>query len=112
MVIPTLQPTAHLGPWRFGIGTSEVEHVLATSCLWQAKSRNLKIEVNGTLNLHVSAKRSGTLHYWAKIGTAGGTGFMRLNFCGSTISNLSIEGRMTLCNMAIEAGARVGMVSR
>ena len=98
-----------LGALAFGIGTSEVEHVLATSCLWQAKSKNLKIEVNGTLNLHVSAKDL-ALYIIGQIGTAGGTGYA-IEFCGSTISNLSIEGRMTLCNMAIEAGARVGMVA-
>ncbi|SMN10596.1 3-isopropylmalate dehydratase large subunit [uncultured Candidatus Thioglobus sp.] len=98
-----------LGALAFGIGTSEVEHVLATGCLWQAKSKNLKIEVNGDLNQHVSAKDV-ALYIIGKIGTAGGTGYA-IEFAGSTIQNLSIEGRMTLCNMAIEAGARVGMIA-
>ena len=98
-----------LGALAFGIGTSEVEHVLATGCLWQAKSKNLKIEVNGDLNTHVSAKDI-ALYIIGQIGTAGGTGFA-IEFAGTTIQNLSIEGRMTLCNMAIEAGARVGMVA-
>ena len=98
-----------LGALAFGIGTSEVEHVLATGCLWQAKSKNLKIEVNGDLNTHVSAKDI-ALYIIGQIGTAGGTGFA-IEFTGTTIQNLSIEGRMTLCNMAIEAGARVGMVA-
>ena len=98
-----------LGALAFGIGTSEVEHVLATGCLWQAKSKNLKIEVNGDLNEFVSAKDV-ALYIIGQIGTAGGTGFA-IEFAGTTIQNLSIEGRMTLCNMAIEAGARVGMVA-
>jgi len=98
-----------LGALAFGIGTSEVEHVLATGCLWQAKSKNLKIEVNGDLNTHVSAKDI-ALYIIGQIGTAGGTGFA-IECTGTTIQNLSIEGRMTLCNMAIEAGARVGMVA-
>ncbi len=98
-----------LGALAFGIGTSEIEHVLATGCLWQAKSSNLKIEVNGALNENVSAKDV-ALYIIGKIGTAGGTGYA-IEFTGSTIEALSIEGRMTLCNMAIEAGARVGMVA-
>ncbi len=98
-----------LGALAFGIGTSEVEHVLATGCLWQSKSKNLKIEVNGDLNKSVSAKDV-ALYIIGEIGTAGGTGFA-IEFTGTTIQNLSIEGRMTLCNMAIEAGARVGMVA-
>ncbi|MCS5592186.1 MAG: 3-isopropylmalate dehydratase large subunit [Gammaproteobacteria bacterium] len=98
-----------LGALAFGIGTSEVEHVLATGCLWQSKSKNLKIEVNGTLNEFVSAKDL-ALYIIGQIGTAGGTGYA-IEFSGSTIQDLSIEGRMTLCNMAIEAGARVGMVA-
>ena len=98
-----------LGALAFGIGTSEVEHVLATGCLWQSKSKNLKIEVNGKLNELVSAKDV-ALYIIGQIGTAGGTGFA-IEFAGSTIQNLSIEGRMTLCNMSIEAGARVGMVA-
>ncbi|MCS5591980.1 MAG: 3-isopropylmalate dehydratase large subunit [Gammaproteobacteria bacterium] len=98
-----------LGSMAFGIGTSEVEHVLATGCLWQSKAKNLKIEVNGPLNPHVSAKDI-ALYIIGQIGTAGGTGHA-IEFTGSAIEGLSIEGRMTLCNMAIEAGARVGMVA-
>ncbi len=98
-----------LGAMAFGIGTSEVEHVLATGCLWQSKSKNLKIEVNGALNPHVSAKDI-ALYIIGQIGTAGGTGYA-IEFAGSAIEDLSIEGRMTLCNMAIEAGARVGMIA-
>jgi 3-isopropylmalate/(R)-2-methylmalate dehydratase large subunit len=98
-----------LGALAFGIGTSEVEHVLATGCLWKAKSKNFKIEVNGELNEFVSAKDL-ALYIIGKIGTAGGTGFA-IEFSGSTIRSLSIEGRMTLCNMVIEAGARVGLVA-
>jgi len=98
-----------LGAMAFGIGTSEVEHVLATGCLWQSKVKNLKIEVNGALNPHVSAKDI-ALYIIGQIGTAGGTGYA-IEFCGSSIEDLSVEGRMTLCNMAIEAGARVGMVA-
>jgi 3-isopropylmalate/(R)-2-methylmalate dehydratase large subunit len=98
-----------LGALAFGIGTSEVEHVLATGCLWQSKSKNLKIEVNGNLNKHVSAKDV-ALYIVGQIGTAGGTGYA-IEFSGDTIQGLSVEGRMTLCNMAIEAGARVGMVA-
>ncbi|MCS5586173.1 MAG: 3-isopropylmalate dehydratase large subunit [Gammaproteobacteria bacterium] len=98
-----------LGALAFGIGTSEVEHVLATGCLWQSKSKNLKIEVNGKLNDFVSAKDV-ALYIIGQIGTAGGTGYA-IEFAGTTIQDLSVEGRMTLCNMAIEAGARVGMVA-
>lgn len=98
-----------LGALAFGIGTSEVEHVLATGCLWQARSKNLKIEVSGELNEFVSAKDL-ALYIIGQIGTAGGTGYA-IEFAGDTIQGLSIEGRMTLCNMAIEAGARVGMVA-
>ena len=98
-----------LGALAFGIGTSEVEHVLATGCLWQSKSKNLKIAVNGKLNEFVSAKDV-ALYIIGQIGTAGGTGFA-IEFAGTTIQALSVEGRMTLCNMAIEAGARVGMVA-
>jgi 3-isopropylmalate/(R)-2-methylmalate dehydratase large subunit len=98
-----------LGALAFGIGTSEVEHVLATGCLWKAKSKNFKIEVNGKLNEFVSAKDL-ALYIIGKIGTAGGTGFA-IEFSGSTIRSLSVEGRMTLCNMVIEAGARVGLVA-
>ena len=98
-----------LGALAFGIGTSEVEHVLSTGCLWQSKAKNLKIEVNGDLGKHVSAKDI-ALYMIGEIGTAGATGYA-IEFCGTAIENMSIEGRMTLCNMSIEAGAKVGMVA-
>ena len=98
-----------LGALAFGIGTSEVEHVLATGCLWQNKAKNMKIEVNGDLGGNISAKDL-ALYVIGKIGTAGGTGFA-IEFCGTAIQSMSIEGRMTLCNMSIEAGAKVGIVS-
>lgn len=98
-----------LGALAFGVGTSEVEHVLATGCLWQSKSKNLKIEVSGELHKYVSAKDI-ALYIIGQIGTAGGTGYA-IEFTGDTIQDLSVEARMTLCNMAIEAGARVGMVA-
>ncbi len=91
-----------------GIDTSEVEHVLATQCLLQKKSRTLLIKVDGPLGKGVSAKDI-LLHVIGCIGTAGGTGYA-MEFGGSTIRALSMEGRMTLCNMAIEAGARAGLV--
>jgi len=93
----------------FGIGTSEVEHVLATQCLLQKKSRNMLVQVEGGLPRGVTAKDV-ALAVIARIGTAGGTGYA-IEFAGSTIRALSMEGRMTLCNMAIEAGARAGMVA-
>jgi len=93
----------------FGIGTSEVEHVLATQCLWQAKSKAMLVKVDGDLPAGVTAKDI-ALAIIGKIGTAGGTGYA-LEFAGSAIRALSMEGRMTLCNMAIEAGARAGMVA-
>jgi len=98
-----------LGALAFGIGTSEVEHVLATGCLWQNKAKNMKIEINGDLGIDVTAKDI-ALYVIGQIGTAGGTGFA-IEFCGSAIENMSIEGRMTLCNMSIEAGAKVGLVA-
>ncbi|WP_374399100.1 3-isopropylmalate dehydratase large subunit [Niveibacterium sp.] len=91
-----------------GIGTSEVEHVMATQCLLQKKSKTLLIKVDGLLGRGVSAKDI-VLHVIGRIGTAGGTGYA-MEFGGSTIRALSMEGRMTLCNMAIEAGARAGLV--
>jgi 3-isopropylmalate/(R)-2-methylmalate dehydratase large subunit len=93
----------------FGIGTSEVEHVLATQCLLQKKSRNMLVQVDGALGRGVTAKDV-VLHIIGKIGTAGGTGYA-VEFAGSAIRGLSMEGRMTVCNMAIEAGARAGMVA-
>ena len=98
-----------LGALAFGIGTSEVEHVLTTGCLWQSKAKNLKIEVNGDLGKHISAKDI-ALYMIGEIGTAGATGYA-IEFCGTAIENMSIEGRMTLCNMSSEAGAKVGMVA-
>ncbi len=92
-----------------GIGTSEVEHVLATQCLLQKKSRAMQILVEGTLGTGVTAKDI-ALAIIGHIGTAGGTGYA-IEFSGSAIRSLSMEGRMTLCNMAIEAGARAGMVA-
>ena len=92
-----------------GIGTSEVEHVLATQCLLQKKSKSMSVEVEGLLGRGVSAKDV-ALALIGKIGTAGGTGFA-MEFSGSAIRGLSMEGRMTLCNMAIEAGARAGMIA-
>ena len=97
------------GALAFGIGTSEVEHVLATQCLWQKPSKTMQILVEGELGLGVTAKDI-ALAIIGKIGTAGGTGYA-LEFGGSAIRALSMEGRMTLCNMAIEAGARAGMVA-
>lgn len=92
-----------------GIGTSEVEHVLATQCLVQKKSKNMLINVNGQLGDSVTAKDV-VLAIIGKIGTAGGTGYA-IEFGGQVFRDMSMEGRMTVCNMAIEAGARVGMVA-
>jgi 3-isopropylmalate/(R)-2-methylmalate dehydratase large subunit len=93
----------------FGIGTSEVEHVLATQCLLAKKSRNLLVRVQGRLAAGVCAKDV-VLALIGRIGTAGGTG-CAIEFAGPVVRSLSMEGRMTLCNMAIEAGARAGMVA-
>nr|MCH9639195.1 3-isopropylmalate dehydratase large subunit [Betaproteobacteria bacterium] len=93
----------------FGIGTSEVEHVLATQCLLMKKAKAMQIIVQGELSLGVTAKDI-ALAIIGQIGTAGGTGYA-IEFTGSAIRALSMEGRMTLCNMAIEAGARAGMVA-
>jgi len=93
----------------FGIGTSEVEHVLATQCLLMKKSKTMHVVVEGQLGLGVTAKDI-ALAIIGKIGTAGGTGYA-IEFAGSAIRDLSMEGRMTLCNMAIEAGVRAGMVA-
>ncbi|WP_345794713.1 3-isopropylmalate dehydratase large subunit [Thauera sp. JM12B12] len=91
-----------------GIGTSEVEHVLATQCLLQKKSKTMLVKVDGQLGRGVTAKDV-VLAIIGRIGTAGGTGYA-MEFGGSAIRALSMEGRMTICNMAIEAGARAGMV--
>jgi 3-isopropylmalate/(R)-2-methylmalate dehydratase large subunit len=93
----------------FGIGTSEVEHVLATQCLLMKKAKNLLVWVDGSLGPGVTAKDV-VLAIIGRIGTAGGTGYA-IEFAGSAIRGLSMEGRMTVCNMAIEAGARAGMVA-
>ncbi|AIC10524.1 3-isopropylmalate dehydratase large subunit [Xylella fastidiosa] len=97
------------GALAHGIGTSEVEHVLATQCLVTQKMKNMQVRVEGTLPWGVTAKDI-VLALIGKIGTAGGNGYA-VEFSGSTIRALSMEGRMTICNMAIEAGARVGMVA-
>lgn len=96
------------GAMAFGIGTSEVEHVLATQCLVQRKSKNMLILVDGQTEPGITAKDI-ALAVIGKIGTAGGTGYT-IEFGGDAIRNLSMEGRMTLCNMAIEAGARSGLI--
>jgi len=92
-----------------GIGTSEVEHVLATQCLVTRKMKNMRVNVEGPLGRGVTAKDV-VLAIIGRIGTAGGTG-SAIEFAGSTIRSLSMEGRMTVCNMAIEAGARAGMIA-
>ncbi len=97
------------GALAHGIGTSEVEHVLATQCLIQKKMKNMLIRINGNVGSGVTAKDI-VLAIIAKIGTAGGTGYA-IEFAGEAIEALSVEGRMTVCNMAIEGGARAGMVA-
>ena len=97
------------GALAHGIGTSEVEHVLATQCLVQKKSKSFLVKVEGKLGVGVTAKDI-ALAMIGKIGTAGGNGYA-IEFAGSAIRDLSMEGRMTLCNMAIEAGARAGMIA-
>ena len=97
------------GALAFGIGTSEVEHVLATQTLIQKKSKNLKVNVNGVLPLGVTAKDV-ILKIIGTIGTAGGTGYV-IEFAGEVIKNLSMEERMTVCNMTIEGGARAGLIA-
>ncbi len=97
------------GALAFGIGTSEVEHVLATQCLIQKKSKSMLVSVDGELRKGVTAKDI-TLAVIGKLGTAGGTGYV-IEFAGDAIRNLSMEGRLTVCNMAIEAGARAGIVA-
>jgi 3-isopropylmalate/(R)-2-methylmalate dehydratase large subunit len=97
------------GALAHGIGTSEVEHVLATQCLVQKKSRAMRVTVEGAVGTGVTAKDI-VLAIIGEIGTAGGTGYA-IEFAGQGIMDLSVEGRMTVCNMAIEAGARAGMVA-
>jgi 3-isopropylmalate/(R)-2-methylmalate dehydratase large subunit len=97
------------GALAFGIGTSEVEHVMATQTLPQDKPKTFRINVEGTLPVGVTAKDI-VLHIVGQIGTAGATGYV-VEYAGSAIRNLSMEGRMTICNMSIEAGARAGMIA-
>ncbi|MCI5061130.1 MAG: 3-isopropylmalate dehydratase large subunit [Alphaproteobacteria bacterium] len=97
------------GALAFGIGTSEVEHVLATQTLIQKKAKSMRITVNGTLPHGVGAKDM-ILAIIGKIGTAGGTGYV-LEYAGEAVRSLSMEGRMTMCNMSIEGGARAGMIA-
>jgi 3-isopropylmalate/(R)-2-methylmalate dehydratase large subunit len=97
------------GALAFGIGTSEVEHVLATQCLVQKRPKTMEVRVDGMLSNSCSAKDA-ILAIIGKIGTAGGTGYV-IEYTGSAIRALSMEGRMTLCNMSIEGGARAGMVA-
>ena len=96
------------GALAFGIGTSEVEHVLATQTLVQKKSKNFRISVNGKLPIGVTSKDV-ILQIIGKIGTAGGTGYV-IEYSGNLISSLSVEQRMTICNMTIEGGARAGLI--
>ncbi len=98
-----------LGAMAFGIGTSEVEHVLATQCLVLKKAKNMLIKVNGHIGKGITAKDI-VLAIIGEIGTAGGTGYT-IEFAGEAIQALTMEGRMTVCNMAIEAGARVGLIA-
>ena len=97
------------GALAHGIGTSEVEHVLATQTLIQKKSKNMKVEITGKLRPGVTAKDI-TLSVIGATGTAGGTGYV-IEYCGEAIRELSMEGRMTVCNMAIEGGARAGLIA-
>jgi 3-isopropylmalate/(R)-2-methylmalate dehydratase large subunit len=97
------------GALAFGIGTSEVEHVLASQCLLQSKPKTFKVRIDGKLDKGVSAKDI-ILALIAKNGTGGGTGHV-FEYCGSTIASLSMEERMTICNMSIEGGARAGMIA-
>jgi len=97
------------GALAHGIGTSEVEHVLATQTLIQRKGKNMKVEITGKLRPGVTAKDI-TLSVIGATGTAGGTGYV-IEYCGEAIRDLSMEGRMTVCNMAIEGGARAGLIA-
>ncbi|GLQ00265.1 3-isopropylmalate dehydratase large subunit [Methylophaga thalassica] len=97
------------GALAFGIGTSEVEHVMATQCLIQRKSKNMQVRVEGQVKAGITAKDI-VLAIIGEIGTAGGTGYA-IEFAGEAIQALSMEGRMTVCNMTIEAGARAGMIA-
>ncbi len=111
MVCPDSHTSTHgaLGALAFGIGMTEVAHVLATQTLWQRKPATMRISVEGTLGIGVTAKDV-ILHIIATIGAAGAAGHV-IEYAGSAIRGLSMEGRLTLCNMSIEAGARAGMVA-
>ena len=98
-----------LGALAFGIGSSEVTHVMATQCLWQRKPKSMRITVDGTLSPHITGKDI-ILAIIGKIGAAGAVGHV-IEYAGSAIRGLSMEGRLTLCNMSIEAGGRAGMVA-
>ena len=98
-----------VGAMAFGIGTSEVEHVLATQCIWQAKPKTMEIRVDGTLTAGVTPKDV-ALGIIGKIGTSGGIGHA-IEYTGSVFRDMSMEGRMTVCNMSIEAGARAGLIA-
>ena len=97
------------GALAFGIGTSEVEHVLATQTILQSRSLNMRVQIDGPLAEGVTSKDV-ILHTIGVIGTAGGTGAV-IEFCGSTVRAMSMESRMSVCNMTIEAGARAGMIA-
>src|SRR5216683_4709581 len=97
------------GALAYGIGTSEVEHVLATQTLIQSKSKNMRVAVEGSLPLGVTAKDA-ILAIIGRLGTAGGTGYV-IEYAGRAIRHLTMEGRMTVCNMSIEAGARAGVIA-
>ena len=97
------------GALAFGIGTSEVEHVLATQTLIQKPAKNMRISVEGQVGPSVTSKDI-ILNIIGKIGTAGGTGYV-IEYSGDAIKNLSMEGRMTICNMSIEGGARAGLIA-
>ena len=97
------------GALAFGIGTSEVEHVLSTQTLIQQSAKNMRINIEGSVTMGVTAKDI-ILHIIGIIGTAGGTGYV-IEYTGNAISELSVEGRMTICNMSIEAGARAGLIA-
>ncbi|AYA77200.1 3-isopropylmalate dehydratase large subunit [Bacillus sp. Y1] len=97
------------GALAFGIGTSEVEHVLATQTLWQSKPKTLRLEINGKLSSGVTAKDV-ILYVLSKYGVQFGTGYV-IEYCGEVIESLSMEERMTICNMSIEGGARAGLVA-
>ena len=103
------RPTAHFGALAFGIGTSEVEHVLATQTLPQQRPKTMAVTVNGTLPDGVLPKDL-ILAIIAKIGTGGGQGYV-IEYRGPAIRAMSMEGRLTVCNMSIEAGARAGLVA-